>query len=34
MIVVCHENVGMKDNAMLAKAFFKIGKELLIICTG
>ena len=34
VIVVCHENESMEDNAILAKGIPKIGEELLIICTG
>ena len=34
VIVVCHENESMKDNAILVKGIPKIGEVLLIICTG
>jgi len=34
MIVVGHENVAMKDNAILVEGICKIGEEFLIICMG
>jgi len=33
-MVVCHENISMKDNAIPVKGIRQTGEELLIICIG